>query len=48
MRWQSDRVQDYGPRGKMLLDTDENRYLVEDVEKLPPRERALFERFVYR
>lgn len=47
IRAQSDRVQDYGNGGKMLLDTDENRYLVPDVEKLPESERRLFRRHVY-
>ncbi len=46
MRWQHDRVQDYGA-GKMLLDTDENRYLVPDVGELPPGQRSLFQRYVY-
>jgi ATP-binding cassette subfamily B protein len=47
MRWQADRAQDYGTHGKMLLDTDENRYLVPDVRHLPERDRALFQRYVY-
>jgi hypothetical protein len=47
MRWQHDRAQDHGSGGKMLLDTDENRYLVPDVQALPERQRHLFQRFVY-
>jgi ATP-binding cassette subfamily B protein len=47
MRWQHDRAQDHGPGGKMLLDTDENRYLVPDVAALPERQRNAFQRFVY-
>jgi hypothetical protein len=31
----------------MLLDTDENRYLVPDVAALPERQRNAFQRFVY-
>jgi ATP-binding cassette, subfamily B, bacterial len=47
VRAQSDRVQDYGPRGKMILDTDENRYLITDVEMLNDREQRLFRRHIY-
>jgi len=47
MRWQHDRAVDYGRRGKVLIDVDENRYLIPDVEKLPPRERNEFRRFIY-
>lgn len=47
MRWQGDKAQDYGQAGRMLVDTEENRYLVRDVEALPERDRALFMRFIY-
>ncbi len=47
MRWQHDRAVDYGRRGKVLIDVDENRYLIPDVEKLPTRERNEFRRFIY-
>jgi ATP-binding cassette, subfamily B, bacterial len=47
VRAQSDRVQDYGTRGKMILDTDENRYLIADVETLSDREQRVFRRHVY-
>ena len=47
MRWSQSQVQDFGMRGKMLLDLDDNRYLVPDVETLSPRERELFQRYVY-
>ena len=47
LRWQFDRAQDYGPKGKILLDTDENRYLIPDVETLPESERRVFQRYVY-
>ncbi len=42
MRWSQSQVQDFGERGKMLLDLDDNRFLVPDVQKLPPKERELF------
>jgi ATP-binding cassette subfamily B protein len=47
MRWSQSQVQDFGERGKMLLDLDDNRFLVPDVQALPPKERDLFQRFVY-
>ncbi|MEI7634964.1 MAG: DUF1854 domain-containing protein [bacterium] len=47
LRWQHDRAHDYGEGGKMLLDTDENRYLIRDVRQLPDRERNLFQRYIY-
>jgi ABC-type multidrug transport system ATPase subunit len=47
MRWSQSQVQDFGERGKILLDLDDNRYLVPDVEALPPREQDLFQRYVY-
>jgi ATP-binding cassette subfamily B protein len=47
MRWSQSQVQDFGERGKMLLDLDDNRYLVHDVQTLPPKEREVFQRFVY-
>ena len=38
---------DYGCTGKMLLDVDENRYVIEDIEALPRRQQILFRRFIY-
>ena len=47
MRWQSHRAQDYGVSGKMLIDTEEIRFLVPDVNKLSEKERANFTRYIY-
>jgi hypothetical protein len=47
MRWTQSQVQDFGARGKVLLDVEDNRFLVSDVDELPPGERELFQRFVY-
>ncbi len=47
MRWSQTQVQDFGETGKVLLDLDDNRYLVPDVEALPPKEQDLFLRYVY-
>jgi hypothetical protein len=47
MRWQHDRALDYGKSGKVLLDVDENRYLIPDVQALPPKQREDFLRYIY-
>jgi hypothetical protein len=47
MRWAQDRAVDYGQTGKVLIDVDDNRYLIPDLEKLPMRERVDFTRFIY-
>ena len=47
LRWQSDRAHDYGARGKMLIDTEGNRYLVPDVKRLDPADERLFSRHIY-
>jgi hypothetical protein len=47
MRWQHDRAHDYGRTGKILLDVDENRYLIPDLQALSDRERDEFLRYVY-
>ena len=47
MRWQTDRAQDYGALGKLLIDTEENRYLIPDIKKLPEKEQSIFQRYIY-
>lgn len=47
LRWQGDRAHDYGKAGKMLIDTEENRYVIPDIDALAESERALFLRFIY-
>ena len=47
MRWQIDRAVDYGEAGKVLIDLDENRYLIPDLRKLSPSEYSDFTRIIY-
>ncbi len=47
MRWTQSQAQDFGAHGKVLLDVEDNRFLVPDLEALPPKERDLLQRFVY-
>jgi hypothetical protein len=45
--WRHDRAFDYGRRGKVLVDVDNNRYLIPDLGTLSPRERNEFQRYIY-
>jgi hypothetical protein len=45
--WRHDRAFDYGRLGKVLIDVDDNRYLIPDLEQLTPRERNEFQRYIY-
>jgi ATP-binding cassette, subfamily B, bacterial len=47
MRHSHSQAQEYGENGKLLLDVDDNRYLVPDVDALPRRQHLLFRRYVY-
>jgi ATP-binding cassette subfamily B protein len=47
MRWNHTQAQEFGERGKVLLDVEDNRFLIPDVNDLPPRERDLLQRYVY-
>lgn len=47
MRWTPSQAQDFGARGKVLVDLEDNRFLAPDVEGLPKKERELFQRWVY-
>ncbi len=47
MRSSHSQAQDYGQAGKILIDVDDNRYLIEDVEALPRRQQLLFRRYIY-
>ena len=47
LRWSQSQAIDFGETGKMLIDIDENRYLVEDVDRMPLKERELFLQYIY-
>jgi len=47
MPWRHDRAFDYGQGGKVLIDVDDNRYLIPDLDKLPLRQRNEFQRYIY-
>ena len=37
----------FGENGKLLVDMDGNRYVVEDIDALPPTDREKFLHYVY-
>ncbi|HOL66936.1 MAG TPA: DUF1854 domain-containing protein [bacterium] len=47
MRWLHHRAEDYGEKGKILLDVFDDRYIIPDVSALSPMEKDLFTRFIY-
>jgi len=46
-RWTQSQVTDFGSDGKMLVDTEENRWVVPRVDALPPADREKFLHYVY-
>lgn len=47
MPWSSDRAEDFGQKGKVLHETLGNRYVIPDVNALPPMDRRIFTSFIY-
>ena len=47
LRWKNDRAVEYGRRGKVLIDIEENRYVIPDIKALTPSERSAFTRIIY-
>jgi len=45
--WRGDRAEDFGERGKLLLDVFDNRYVIPDVQQLSPADRSRFTKYVY-
>jgi hypothetical protein len=46
-RWTASQAIDFGPDGKMLIDTEENRYVVRRIDDLPNPDREKFLHYVY-
>ena len=46
-RWTSSQAIDFGADGKMLIDTEENRYVVSRIDDLPQPGREKFLHYVY-
>ncbi len=47
VRWTQSQAVDFGEEGKLLIDTEENRYLVRDLSKLPKSQAEKFAQYVY-
>lgn len=47
MRWTQGQALDYSENGKLLIDTRENRYVVEDIDRLPAEDRERFLQYIY-
>ena len=45
--WRNDRAEDFGERGKLLLDVFDNRYVIPDVQQLAPADRSRFTKYIY-
>ena len=46
-RWTQSQALDFGQDGKLLIDSEENRWVVPRVADLPTADRERFERYVY-
>jgi ATP-binding cassette subfamily B protein len=47
MRWTQGQALDYSENGKLLIDTCENRYVVENIDALPAEDRERFLQYIY-
>lgn len=47
MRWTQSQAVDYGDHGKLITDTEENRWVVPSVDQLPSADRERFLQFIY-
>jgi len=47
LRYEYNRVQEYSEFGRVILDTDENRYIIPDLRLLSDEEYKAFTRYIY-
>ena len=47
MHWRRGKALEYGQNGKVLLDTFENRYIIPDLDELPPADHNRLRRYIY-
>jgi len=47
IRWTQSQAVDFGTDGKLLLDTEDNRWVIPSVDALPPADRERFLHYVY-
>ena len=46
-RWTQSKALTFGDNGKLLIDTDDNRYIVPDINALSQQDREVFLQYVY-
>lgn len=49
VRWSQSQAVDFGSegKGKLLIDTEDNRYVIADIESLPKADRERFRQYIY-
>jgi hypothetical protein len=47
LRWTNSSAVNFGEDGKLLIDTDDNRFAVPNVDRLPPADRDKFLQYIY-
>ena len=47
MRWTQSKAIEFARNGKLLIDVDDNRYVVEDIDALPKKDRERFLHYIY-
>ena len=47
MAWTASQAIDFGDSGKLIIDTEDNRYVVEDLRELPKSDRQRFQQYIY-
>jgi hypothetical protein len=45
--WRGRFIREYGDNGRVIIDVNENRYVVLDLDALSRRELALFRKYIY-
>jgi ABC-type multidrug transport system ATPase subunit len=47
LRWSQNQAIDFNERGKLLIDTEDNRFVVPDLATLPRADRDRFQQYIY-
>jgi len=47
MRWSYNSAEEFGEKGKVLIDAHENRYIIPDVSQLPSADQRVFTSYIY-
>jgi ATP-binding cassette, subfamily B, bacterial len=47
MRWSQSQAQEFGTNGKLISDTEDNRYVIPNLDQLSPADRTRFQQHVY-